>query len=226
MAMEIKQRVIGTRSPARGGEGAEIYPWYTREGAAVVAPIEQAWAQEGRVFAANAGSVTTPLTFGAGAIDTTEPDFDLLVPTNASIMVVPLQILIHMEAFGSDAIFEGMAAVGIGGTQGTDTDVVPRCLRHDTPAGASLCTIGAASNADAVYMTSQVSELFRFGIQKVATVGTGDDDSNRGGETYIWTARGSGVYPYLVAGSRLNVFAAAQAGTGFIEVIYAELPLQ
>jgi hypothetical protein len=180
------------------------------------------------VFVGNAGTATAPLTFGAGSIDTTEPDFDLLLPAGSAVMVVPLQILVHMETFGTDALFEGMASFGLGGAQGTDTDVTPICLRPDRPAGGSVCTIGAAADAGATYMTQNVAEIFRFGIEKVATVGTGDDDSNRLGDTYLWTARGSGIYPHLVASSlaaRLNVFASAQAGTGFIQVMWAELPL-
>ncbi len=74
-------------------------------------------------------------------------------------------------------------------------------------------------------MTSNVVEFWRSGIAKVATVATGDDDSNRGGETYEWSARQSGLMPVLTPGSRLNVFAAGQATTGFIQAYYAEVPI-
>lgn len=229
MAMETIAKVKGYNTPSRAqSDGVDIAPWHGRDGSYVMTPVELAWARAGYVFVGNAGTATSPITFGAGNIDPTEPDFDLLVPAGSASIIVPLQILVHMETFGTSALFEGMASFGLGGAQGTQTSVTPRCLRPDQPAGGSICTVGCAADAGATYMTQNVCEIFRFGTEAVATVGTGDDDSNRLGNTHIWTARQSGIYPHLVASSlaaRLNVFASAQAGTGFIQVVWAELPL-
>ncbi len=195
-----------------------------RDGALFTSDWVTGLALEGRVFQANAGSVTPPVTFGAGDIDTTEPDLDISVP--AGTLVIPLSITVHMEAFGTTAIFEGMASAGTGGAQGTATAITTTNLRADAPNSSNVTAV-AASNADATYMTTNISEFWRFGAQKVATTGTGDDDSNRLGETFVWTAAGSGVWPILYSASttsRLNVFAASQAGTGFILCTYAELP--
>lgn len=228
MSIESLIKVKGRQVAPRVSEGVETDLWVKRDGSLVMTPIELAWAEEGRVFVANVGSATTPATFGAGSIDTTEPDFDLLVPAGASIMVVPLQILIHMEAFGTTALFEGMASYGLGGAQNSTgaTSLTGRNLRTDAPY-ASGCTLYGNSDAGATYMTQNVGEIFRFGTEAIATVGIGDDDSNRVGNTYCWSARESGIYPHLVPSAlaaRLNVFAAAQAGTGFIQVMWAELP--
>lgn len=231
MSLNLIQK--GRKILQQVSEGVQLDgPWYNRNGATVMTPVEQAWAEAGRVFTVNAGTGTSPIPFGAGTIDTTEPDLDFEVPAGASFMVVPLEIHIQMEAFGTTAIFEGMASIGLGGVFGTTggSAVTPVCLRTDRPNGASGCR--AISNVDgsgATYMTSNVAEIFRFGIEAVATVGTGDDDSNRGGNAYLWAARDRGVYPVMVASGglvcRLNVFACSQAGTGFIRFTYAELPL-
>src|SRR3990167_505658 len=87
-----------------------------RDGALFTSEWIHGLSEEGRVFVGNGGSVTTPITFGAGTIDTTEPDFDLSVP--AGTLVIPLQIRAYLEAYGTDAQFECMASVGTGGAQG------------------------------------------------------------------------------------------------------------
>jgi hypothetical protein len=180
---------------------------------------------EGRVFVANSGTVTTPVTFGAGTIDTTEPDFDLSIP--AGKLAIPLEIRVYMEVFGSSAQFEVMASVGTGGAAGTDTDITPTNLRTDAPI-ASGATVGGSSNADATYMTANVSEFWRDGQQfaitksaQSATVSSSDPN------LFIWRYTDSFTPPIMYsasAASRLNVFATSQAGTGFITVTWAELP--
>lgn len=216
------ERLYGTSTLVGSNGGGWQAMTGNRFGHLYVADTYEAMALGGYVFVANAGTVTTPVTFGAGTIDTTEPDFDLLVP--ATKLVIPLSIEVKIEAFGTDAIFELMASVGVGGTQGTDTDLTVKNMRSDAPATTG-CTVGAASNADAVYMTSNVFEFWRDGIAKVATVGTGDDDSNRGFETFRWSRKEMGTGPVMAGSSRLNVFAAGQATTGFITVTWAEFTL-
>lgn len=223
-------RLKGRRDPQNVGNLTLLDgPWAQPDGSLVLTSPEQAYANAGRVFVVNAGTGTTPITFGAGTIDTTEPDLDLEVPLGAQVKVVLLEIHIQMEAFGSDALFEGMAAVGLGGVFGTTggTAITPANARTDRPYNSVCRAIGNVDASAATYMTSNVFEIFRFGLEKVATVGTGDDDSNRLGNSYTWSARQSGVYPYLIANgavARLNVFASGQAGTGFIRCVYAELP--
>ena len=129
-----------------------------------------------------------------------------------------------MEAYGSTAIFEGMAAVGTGGVAGTDTDVTPTSLRTDAPYESSAA-VGHSSTASATYMTTNISEFWRFGIQAVATIGTGDDDSPRDGTTFTWSAVERGQWIVMNGASQLMVYAASQAGTGFITASWIELPI-
>ena len=194
----------------------------TRDGAIYTADWLMARSIEGRVFTVNGGTLTTPITFGAGTIDSTEPDLHGAV--DATSAVIPLEISIVMEAFGTDALFEAMAAIGTGGAAGTDTAVTATSLRTDAPIN-SITVWGDASAADATYSTTNVSEIFRTGLQKVATVGTGDDDSSRTPAVYTWRAKNAGIYPVLVGASQLQVYAAAQAGTGFVSCTYVEVPV-
>jgi hypothetical protein len=178
---------------------------------------------EGRVFSASAGSVTTPVTFGAGTIDTTEPDLQIIVPSGTTI--IPLDILLVMEAYGSTALFEFMASIGQGSTvaHGTDTDVTPVNVNLGYGTNTA-CTVGAASNADAVYQTSNIVEFWR-GCEPVAvTVATADDDSTFYPVNYSWKAKDAGYLPILNGKGALTVFAASQAGTGFIQCRWAEFP--
>lgn len=173
----------------------------------------------GRVYCANIGSATSPATFGAGSIDTTEPDGLIDVPLGTTI--VPLEIRVKIEAYGTNAIFELMAAVGTGGVAGTDTDVTPTNLFSSAPRTTS-CTVAGQGDADATYMTTNVSEFWRDGLMKAVTTATADDDSPMPPQTFVWNAKEKGFFPVLKGASELMVFAAGQATTGFITFIWAE----
>lgn len=209
----------------------EMDPLHGKLGEYIVKSWEEAMADAGRLFIVNAGTGTTPIAFGAGTIDTTEPDLDFELPVNAAVKVKPRWVLVHMEAYGTDAIFEGMVSIGLGGVFGTTggTAITPVNARLDKPYGTVCRAIGNVDGSGATYMTSNVLEINRWGFEKVATIGTGDDDSTRGPCTFIWSAKQSGICPVMVAtaGSvaRLNVFSGSQAGTGFIQLGYTEEPL-
>ena len=200
----------------------------TRDGAPFMASWVQGLCMEGRVFCANAGTVTTELTFGAGGIDTTEIDFGMTVPLGTT--VIPLEIRCHMEAYGSTGVFEGMAAVGTGLVLGTDTDLVPGTnicnLRTDAPY-VSNCSAGHSSSADATYFTKNSSEFWRVGQTKAVTATTADDDANvlTQPQTYVWSYR-SGFFPVIrgMSTAGLAIYMSAQASKGFITVIFAEVP--
>ena len=198
------------------------------DGAAFVTEWEMGLALEGRVYVATAGTVTTPITFGAGTIDTTEPDFDMSVP--ASTLVIPLEIRVYMETYGTNAQFECMASVGRLGVLGSTgaTTVTPTNLRMDAPFTSTVSIVSNVDASGATYMTGNVTEFWRAGQQFSITKTTASataavDDPN----LFIWRRSESRVAPvlYSTAGiTRLNVFATSQAGSGFITVIYAELP--
>jgi len=178
---------------------------------------------EGRVFSAAGGSGTSPITFGAGTIDTTEPDLMIKVPSGTSI--IPVEINLTMEAYGTTAIFEFMASIGQGSTTalGTDTDVtIYNCNLGNSV--ASACSAGAASNNDATYMTDNVVEFWRGCEGKAVTVATADDDSTWQPVNFSWKLTDAGYLPICNGEGGLTVFAASQAGTGFIQCRFIEIP--
>ncbi len=193
----------------------------TADGALYTADWFQAQLQEGRMYCANAGTASSPITFGAGSIDTTEPDLHIAVPSGTTLVLAELRLV--METFGTTAIFEVMASYGTGGTAGTDTAVTPTNLRSDAPLSSAV-TVGDASAADATYTTTNVVEFWREGAAKAVTVGTADDDSAWPPTSLVWSYKTAGFAPVLIGASQLQVFAAAQAGTGFITAIWAEVP--
>lgn len=198
----------------------------TRDGAVFSAEWFEGLAQEGRVYVANVGTVTTPITFGAGVIDTTEPDMYVIVPLNTTI--IPLELRIYMEAYGTNAQFECMASCGTGGSTTAPTGgtaVTPANARTDNPR-ASACTVyGNVDASGATYMTTNVAEFFRAGQQFAITKTTASataavDDPN----LFIWRRKDMYAGPVVVGAAQLAVFAASQAGTGFITLVYAEVP--
>lgn len=228
MSLTLVQK--GRRAPQSVSSAAQLDgPWYERDGSLVLTPIELAWANAGYVFVGNAGSVTTPITFGAGNLLETEPDFDLALPVGSSVKVVLLEIQVQVEAFGSALLWEGGAAIGLGGVLGStgSTAVTPVNIRSD--GGTSACSV--VSNVDsaaATYMTSRIQEFWRFGQTTAITVATATDSTTWQETAQRWSARSSGNYPTLIATgavARLNVWSASQAGTGFIRVTWAEIPI-
>ncbi len=194
----------------------------TRDGSLFTAEWFEALAQEGRVFVANIGTATGEITFAAGTITTTAPDLWLSVP--AGTTVIPLKLVIYMEAFGSNAQFECMAAVGTGGVVGSGgAAITPTSLRTDKPI-TSGCSI-RRTDTGATYMTTNVSEFFRNGQQFAITKTTASataagSDPN----IFIWNRREHFGGPVMVGASQMMVFASSQAGKGFITLTYAEVP--
>lgn len=220
--MAIKAQSQMTNDLVDSGQ-TMVYLKALKNGTLSVAQFAELMSLEGRVFSANAGSVTTPVTFGAGNIDTTEPDLQIIVPDGTTI--IPLEIILTMEAYGTTALFEFMASIGQGSTvaHGTDTDVTITNT-NTLSTNVSACTAGAASNNDAVYPISKITEFWRGCEPLAVTVGTADDDSTFYPVNYIWRAKEAGYYPVLSGKGALNVFASAQAGTGFIECKFIEVP--
>jgi len=193
----------------------------TRDGAPFSADWVLARCLEGRVFVANSGTVTSPASFGAGSIAEQEMDLFISVPSGTTIGI--LEVAIKMETFGTDAIFECMAKTGTGGTVGVGTSVTPRNLRSDAPV-TSLCTItGSATTSSGVALTGV--EFFRDGLARAKTITTFGSTATLK-QKFVWNHKDAGYVPVVVGGTGTGcaVYAAAQAGTGFITVTYVEVP--
>ena len=210
-----------TTSVSRVSEGAEVALRMLRDGSLTTAGFIQAMSLEGRVMSTNAGTITTPITCGAGSIDTTEPDLMVIAPT--TVAIIPVEIILNVEAYGSTAIFEAMWSYGLGGILGTDTDLT---IQNTSTLSAyqSQCSAGAASNNDATYWTSKSVEVARWNAAKAVTVSTATDDSAWPPIQFSWSAAKSGVL-HVISGSGAGfaVYAAAQASTAFITAKWIEL---
>lgn len=198
----------------------------TRDGAMFTAGWLQAKAQEGRVFVANSSKVTAVTTFGAGSISSDE--IDLMVSVPAATTIIPIEIRVKMEAFGNTAIFECMASTGTGGALSTTasdyTAITPTNLRTDAPY-TSACTIAAAHDSGTpTYMTANITEFWRDGLMQAWTQTSASAGTTYIPQTFVWNALREGVFPICVGASQLAIFAASQAGTGFITLIYVEIP--
>ena len=217
--------VGSTSVPRLTADGGLIGLRGSRDGSAIVLPWYQALVNEVRVFAANAGSVTTPITWGATAtIDVTKPIIWLSVPT--SVIVIPLYIMIYMEAFGTNAQFECNAQVGTGGARTSGgTAITIKNLRSDAP-NASSCTAYQGDNTPVfVGSTTNVAEFFRSGQQFAITKTTASataavSDPNR----FEWLVGSGLVAPVVKGGGQIALHQGSQAGTGFAQLIFAELP--
>ena len=194
----------------------------SRDGALWTADWVLARCAEGRVFCANAGTVTTPVTFGAGIIDEDEYDLHIAVPSGTTIGI--LEVTAVLEVVGTNALMEVMAKTGTGSTAGAGTTITPRNLRSDAPF-TSNCTIKAACTASSgVEITG--AEFFRDCIGKIATVATAGDSSGNLTRKFTWNHKAAGYIPIVVgaSGAALGVFCGSQAGQGFITVMYVEIP--
>ncbi len=216
----IKGNARQTTSVERKSEGAEVYMRMLRDGTVGVADWIALLSLEGRVITANAGTATTPITFGAGGLDTTEFDLHVAVPSGA--VIIPLELMVSFDTVGTALLLEVVMTSGKGSTAGAGTTITPVSSNPNT-GFVSACTVTAASTATSgVYPTSEVDEIFHGGRQlaiDIATVG-----QIREQETWRWFAKDSGILKVVGPSAQLVVFAAAQAGTGFITLKYAELP--
>ena len=183
----------------------------------------QRLAQEGYGFIANGGAGSTVITF-AGAYDADAPDFHLHVPSGKT--VIPLRIEVIFEAVGTESTMEIIAlASNTGDPTATGTGVPMRNLNLASSI-VSGCTATAAIDAAGITdpNAGRFFEFWKYQLPLTDTVATGENDRNP--LVFTWSAFTDGPPPRIVGsvgGSCLAVYAASQAGTGFITVSFLEI---
>lgn len=214
--------ITGSTTPTRvGSDGQYLSLQGTRDGAAFTQDWVMAKALEGRVFVANSGEGTTPATH-AGAYDADAPDLFLHVPS--SVIVIPVFVGVKYEAFGTELIAEVIGLVSsTGDSSATGTALTIKPLRLDAPV-ASACT--ATGAVDAAGITDPHAgtylEFLRRGNTLVDTVATGEND--RMEHLYDWKFGEAGLAPIVNGGGSVSIYATGQAPTGFITLMWVELP--
>ena len=206
-------------------DGANLRVQGTRDGAIFTADWFLARALEGRMFGANAGTGTTPVTF-AGAYDADGMDFHLHVPQGTT--VIPVSITAVYDAVGTESTMEiiGLASnTGDGSVTGTASTIYN--MRMDAPY-SSLCTAtGAVDAAGATDPNAgNFIEFWRRQRPLTDTVASGENDRHE--LRFNYSAATEGPPPVIVgsgdSGSCLAVYCTAQAGTGFLTVVWVEVP--
>ncbi len=180
-------------------------------------------ALNGDVYVANSRFLTDAGTF-AGAYDADGPDFVIDVPLGTTI--VPLKIDVYYESVGSTLLMETFASISTT-PAGTTTKsgggaVTPVNLRTGD-SGTSNCTVAySIDGAGCTAQAAHIYEIFRHGFQLAEDMAAQEQGWPE--KQYTWSAAEEGFYPVLDGVSSLFVHAAAQTGTGFITVIYYEIP--
>jgi hypothetical protein len=222
MATEIS--IVRQGSYGDYAEGQERASRSNRRGELVTANNYQQFVSDGRVFVCNGGVGTTPITF-AGAYDADAPDFFLNVPVGTT--VIPLRVQVVFDAVGTESTMEIIGLYSnTGDSSATGTAGTIMNMRTDNPR-SSNCTATVAIDAAGITDPNAgvFGEFWRFARPLTDTVATTEND--RLPLVFTWSAFSDGPAPVIVGnspGACLAVYAASQAGTGFITVEWVEIP--
>ncbi len=214
MALKI---FTGQAEPTRKtSDGVLINAQGMRDGTLFTAGWIERLTLEGRVFAANLGTLTSPATFAAGMV---ADEADFLVDIPDGIIGIPISIEYTLQT-GTTGVSEVCAlasstlAVGTSGTSLTVYNV-----RLDSPIASRATVWGAlASGGNTTPYSGNYYEFFRDGY------GTDPSVTGTPSPTYRWSAKTSSTFPVIVDGGSITIFHGAAAATGFITVVWAELP--
>ena len=177
-------------------------------------------------YCANAGKGSSPITF-AGVYDADAPDMYFYVPS--SVVLIPLSIEVIFEAVGTESTMEIIAlASSTADSSATVTGgaaVTPVNLRLDKT-GAGNCTVSYGVDAAGITdpNAGRYFEFWKYQRPLTDTVATTEND--RLPLVFRWRAFVDGPPPFIYTSSdaSLSIYAASQAGTGFITVTYLEVP--
>lgn len=203
------------KSPSR--DTADSENWkpirVSRTGLLLVHEIED-YAKQGRIFSANMGTVTTPLTFLVTAAN--RPDAWVRVPAGTAILPIKCNVVLESAAGTVTEIDVRIAQNDIGNGTSSAADVAPRTHRTDAPV-ASLCTARQLATGDTTAETNPLS-IYRRTYARADEAGI----DFRG----IEVTRELMGYPILVGAATWEVFIAGTGtqATGYVVMTWAEVP--
>ena len=174
--------------------------------------LEQ-YAKEGRVFVANMGSVTTPITFLVTAAN--RPDAWIRVPSGTTI--IPISVHVTLEAMAGTAteIDVRTCANDIGNGTSSAADVGPLNM-HRGSSITSLCTARQLATADTTAETTPIS-IYRKSY--ILANAAGEDSKG------AFVTREMMGYPVLKGAATWEVFVAATTtqAVGYVVMTWAEV---
>ena len=193
------------------------------DGASASVPWLQALSFEGLIFSCGFGAAnledTDVGTFGAGGIDFTEHDLLVTMPANTNLIVIPIYFKPIFEAIGTIAAVDVLLASGAGGVISNGLTSATLVNTNMASANTTACTVGALGDAGGTAFTPANYIYREGGTHLTGVAGTG--------QTLMpeWSVLKSGVL-HIVYGASKQVagFVSAQASTGYIHYIQAELP--
>ncbi len=215
MTNELKVKAQ-QQNVASVSDGRPIDLRATRDGSPFSADWFTALALEGRVFVANGGTDTSPITF-AGAYDADAGDFTIDVPDGTAI--IPIFVEVNLQTTGASLFEVIMLASRTLVAVSSGTSVTPVAFRTDAPISTNTTVSAAVAGAGMTDPnTAGAYEFYRSGYP------SDPDVAGNPNPRYSFSALREGVAPVLVGPASLTVYASGTSGTGFITAIWAELP--
>ena len=213
-------------SVGRASEGAQKQLRVLRDGSLVSVDWMQALVMEGRVFGVNVGTGTGPTTFNA-AYAVAEQDLYLYVPANT--VIIPLLMSVAFEDTGTAIVMDVVAGYSLNGDSAVTGTALTIYNYKTGDSRDSGCT------ATSVITAAGTTHLGGDDFLEIWRPYAGfAEDAFNGSTAWVnqavhgarWSAKQE-VAPIIgsvgTAGA-LSLYASATASTGFITLIWAELP--
>lgn len=198
--------------------------WAARDGSLVGMDWYTALSLEGRCYCVDTATGSTPDTFN-DTYAAAEPDLYLYIPSGTT--VIPVYLEVGFEDTGSAQVMDVFALASdtedadrtVSGTVETITN-----MRIDQP-HSSACSAWSVVTGITDPMAGNYFEFWRpyMGFAEDAYAGS----TSWGVPIFHgarWSAKKATTPPFAVGPGCVAVWASAQAGTGFITLIWAELP--
>lgn len=214
--VQMNPRVQPDASTSEGASAYKVVQGF-REGTISVVDFQQRMSAAGYGFVANAGAVTTPLTFLVTAAN--RPDFVLRVLTGRAVIPVSVEVVLESMAGTATEIDIRSAQNDIANGTSSAATVGPINLRTDGGGISSTSVPRQLYTADATAETNPVSLARRTYVRA--------DDAGSDFKGFLWApGRTHGPAPLLVGPASLEAFIAATTtqATGFVVVQWIETP--
>ena len=217
--------LIKAKSVVRSGDGIDTSLRTLLSGELAIADFFAIKALKGQMFNLSSVSVTTPTTWTAtAAIDITKPALFVSVPSDKAL--IPVSIMLYMEAFGANAQFECQAVIGTGGSYTSGgTTIVPVCTRSDLSNTSGLTVYAGGNTIVTVGQTGKLNYFWRDGEQFAITKTTASATASvTDPHRFLWSAKQAGEIHIAGPDSQLQINQGSNAGTGFITLVCIVIP--
>jgi len=178
----------------------------------------------GNVFGVNAGVLTTPVaTTTGGLVDGTQ---DILINVPTGTTIIPLYIGVNFEDTGTADVLEVLAvASAVYDNANTSTAMTIMNLRSDKPKTSNCSAMYVVAADGTAVESGNFVEFWRpyaGSVEDAFASSTGFKNQYVHGS--FWNAKEAVCTPIIKGSGSLSIYAAGQAATAFMTVIWLELP--